>query len=71
MKGNELLRKIRKLGKEKNVKVELIHRRGKGSHGTLIYGNNFAIIPHLMNELKIGTYKAILKQLGIKEDELR
>ena len=71
MKGSEFLRKIKKLGKEKSIKVELIQRRGKGSHSTLIYGQRFTIIRNLKDELKTCTYNAMLKQLGINEDELR
>jgi mRNA interferase HicA len=71
MKGSELLRKIKKLGKVKGIKVELIQRRGKGSHSTLMYGQRFTIIRNLKDELKTGTYNAMLKQLGINEDDLR
>jgi mRNA interferase HicA len=71
MKGSELLRKIKKLAKEKGVKVTLIQRRGKGSHSTLIYGARFTIIRNLKDELKTGTYNAILKQLDIDENDLR
>lgn len=71
MKGSEFLRKIKKLAKSKGTKVELILRRGKGSHSTLIYGSQFTIIRNLKDELKTGTYLAMLKQLGINEDELR
>ena len=52
MKGSELLRKIKKLAKEKGIKVELIQRRGKGSHSTLMYGQRFTIIRNLKDELK-------------------
>ena len=71
MKGSEFLRKVKKLAKEKNIKVELIQRRGKGSHSTLVYGAHFTIIRNLKDELKTGTYKAMLKQLGIEENEWR
>ena len=71
MKGSEFLRKIKKLGKEKGIKVELIQRRGKGSHSTLVYGQRFTIIRNLKDELKTGTYNAMLKQLNINEDEWR
>ncbi len=71
MKGSEFLRKVKKLGKVKGIKIELIQRRGKGSHSTLIYGQRFTIIRNLKDELKTGTYRAMLKQLGIDEDELR
>jgi predicted RNA binding protein YcfA (HicA-like mRNA interferase family) len=71
MKGSEFLRKLKKLGSENGTKVEINQRRGKGGHVTLCYGNKQTIIPNLKNELKTGTYNAILKQLGIDEDELR
>lgn len=71
MKGSEFLRKIKKLGKEKRIEVALIQRRGKGSHSTLLFGQRFTIIRNLKDELKTGTYNAMLKQLGINEDELR
>ncbi len=71
MKGSEFLRKIKDVGDVKKVEVRIEYRRGKGSHSTLFYGNRFAIIPNLKDELKIGTYKAILKQLGISERQLR
>lgn len=71
MKGSEFLRKIKKLGKEKGFKVILIQERGKGSHCTLEYGNCFTIIRNLKDELKTGTFNAMLKQLGIDKNELR
>ena len=71
MKGSELLKRIKKLGKIKGINVEHIQRRGKGSHTTIFYGRCFAVVPQLKDELKTGTYKAILKQLCINEDELR
>ena len=71
MKGSEFLRKVKKLGKEKGIKVNLIEERGKGSHCTLEYGDRFTIIRNLKDELKTGTYNAILKQLGISKNELR
>lgn len=71
MKGSEFLRKLKKLGKEKGIKVKLIEERGKGSHCTIEYGDRFTIIRNLKDELKTGTYNAMLKQLGISKDELR
>ena len=71
MKGSELLKKIQKLGRKNNVDVRIEKRRGKGSHSTLFYGNKFTIIRNLKDELKTGTYQAMLKQLGIGEQDLR
>ena len=71
MKGSEFLRKLKKLGKKKGITVKLVEERGKGSHCTLEYGDRFTIIRNLKDELKTGTYNAMLKQLGISKDELR
>ena len=71
MKGSEFLRKLKKLGKEKGIKVKLIEERGKGSHCTIEYGDRFTIIRNIKDELKTGTYNAMLKQFGISKDELR
>ncbi|EKD73173.1 MAG: hypothetical protein ACD_45C00420G0003 [uncultured bacterium] len=71
MKGSEFLRKIKKLGEEKDISVKLIQERGKGSHSTLEYGDRFTIIRNLKDELKTGTFNAMLKQLGINKKDLR
>jgi mRNA interferase HicA len=65
MTGNEFIRKVKKLGRKKGVSVEFVHRRGKGSHGTLFYGKSFTIVCNLRNELKTGTLHAMLTQLGL------
>lgn len=71
MKGSEFLRKVKRLGSETGVKIVLNQRRGKGSHATLFYGDKYTIIRSLKDELKTGTYRAMLKQLGINEEDLR
>lgn len=53
------------------IRVNLIEERGKGSHCTIEYGDRFTIIRNLKDELKTGTYNAMLKQLGISKHELR
>lgn len=70
MKGAEFLRKLKTLGRQRGVSVSIEQRRGKGSHSTLFYGKRFTIIRNLKDELKTGTYKAMLKQLAIDEKEL-
>ncbi len=70
MTGNELLRKVKRLGRRNGVPVEFVARRGKGSHGTLFYGSRFTILRSLKDELKKGTLHAILSQLGLREEEL-
>ena len=71
MKGSEFFKKIKKLGREQGVEVYLESRRGKGSHSTLFYGERFTILRNLKDELKTGTYQAMLKQLDIDENDMR
>ena len=74
------------MAKARGNTVYIDKSRGKGSHITLYYGEKFTVVRNLKDELKTGTYKAMLKQarlayaetssasflaqLGIKENEL-
>jgi mRNA interferase HicA len=70
MNGSELIQPLKKVGRKNHVSVKFVSRRGKGSHGTLFYGNLFAIIPNQKNELKKGTLHAILSQLGLRMEDI-
>lgn len=70
MKGSELVRRVRKVGRRRGVTVELVPERGKGSHGTLYFGGRFTIVRNLKDELKTGTLQAVLKQLGLTLEDL-
>jgi mRNA interferase HicA len=50
--------------------VELNPERGKGSHGTLYFGTRFAVVRNLKDEMKTGTLHAVLKQLGLRLEDL-
>jgi mRNA interferase HicA len=39
MTGGEFIKRVRRLGKSRGVEVHFVKHRGKGSHGTLYYGN--------------------------------
>lgn len=71
MTGHEFIKRVKKLAKTKSLEVVLNKSRGKGSHVTLYYGEKFTVVRNLKDELKTGSYKAMLKQLEIKEDEFR
>lgn len=49
---------------------QFVTRRGKGSHGTLFYGERFTIVRNPKDELKTGTLYAMLNQLGLRLDDL-
>jgi mRNA interferase HicA len=71
MRGNEFIRKIQKLAKEKSLVCEWRADRGKGSHGVLVFGNRRTVVRNPKDELKTGTYHAMLKQLGLTEKDIR
>ena len=64
MTGNEFIRKIRRLGRKRGVTVAFGPERGKGSHGTLYYGEKLTIVRNPKDELKTGTLHAMLTPLG-------
>ena len=70
MKGSELVRRVRKVGRKRGIEVLFAPERGKGSHGTLYFGSHFTIVRNLKDELKTGTLHAILKQLGLTLEDL-
>ena len=71
MKGNEFIRKVKKIGRKNNISVKFVIRRGKGSHGTLFYGEMFTIVRNSKDELKTGTLHAMLDQLGLRLDDFK
>ena len=70
MTGKEFIRKVKKVGRERGVAVQFVARRGKGSHGTLFYGARFTIVRNPKDELKTGTFHAMLTQLGLNSEDL-
>ena len=52
------------------MEVVFVARRGKGSHGTLYYGNRFTIVRNPKDELKKGTLHAMLVQLDLRFEDL-
>ncbi len=70
MNGKELLRKIKKLAKEKGKHFEIFKAHGKGSHGTLKYGDNKTTIKDPKKEIGPGLLKKMLAQLNIDKDDI-
>jgi len=70
MKGAELVRRLRKLGRQREIVVEFVPERGKGSHGTLYFGERLTVVRNLKDEIKTGTLHAMLKQLGLTLEDL-
>ena len=71
MTGNEFIRRIRRLGRQRGLKVEFVAERGKGSHGTLYFDDRLTIVRKSNDELKTGTLHAMLAQLGLTRADLQ
>lgn len=70
MTGNEFVRRVRKIGRDRRVTVRFEPGRGKGSHGRLNYGNRFAVVKNRRKELGAGLVAAMIRQLGLSPDDL-
>ena len=69
MKGSEFIKRIRKRAKANGLPFQVRRERGKGSHITLYYADRHTILRNPKDELKTGTYHAMLRQLGIDKSE--
>jgi mRNA interferase HicA len=70
MTGNEFLRRINRLGRERGIAVRFDQRHGKGSHGTLHFGSRKTTLKDLRKEIGIGLLRVMLGQLGLSRREL-
>lgn len=71
MNGNELLKKLKKLGKQENIAVRFETNRGKGSHGTLYYGSRKTILKDRKKEIGPGLLSKMLAELGLDKDDMK
>ncbi len=70
MTGNEFVRRVRRLGRERGVAVRFESRPGKGSHGRLYFGERFATLKDRRKEIGAGLLAAMLRQLGLNLEDL-
>ena len=70
MNGDEFLRKIIKLGKGRGVAVSFDKRQGKGSHGTIYFGDRKTTLKDRRKELGPGLLAAMLDQLGLTKRDI-
>jgi antitoxin HicB len=64
MTGNELLCRLRRLGSERGSAVRFAEERGKGSHGTVYYGERATVLKDRRAEIAPGLLHAMLRQSG-------
>jgi len=70
MTGNELERRIKRLGRKRQVPVSFDRGHGKGSHGCLYYGERFTTLKDRRKEIGPGLLSAMLDQLGLTKTDL-
>ena len=70
MNGNEFIRKIKKVGSQRDVAVWVHARRGKGSHRLLYFGNRRTTIKDPKREIGPGLLAKMLRQLGLAKGDL-
>ena len=61
---------MRRLGRIQGVGFRHVASHGKGSHGTLYYGNRLPIVKDLKKEIQEGLLIEVCRQLGIKKADL-
>ncbi len=70
MKGIAFVKRVKALGKRRSISVHVDAKRGKGSHQTLYYGDRYTVVRNPKDELKRGTYHAMLRQLDLEAQDL-
>lgn len=70
MTGNEFLRRINSLGRQRGIAVRFDQRHGEGSQGTLHYGSRETTLKDLRKEISTGLLHAMLGQLGLSRRDL-
>jgi mRNA interferase HicA len=70
MTGNEFLRRIKRLGRERGLVVNFDAAHGKGSHGTLCYGSRRTTLKDLNKEIGRGLLGKMLADFGLTPRDL-
>ena len=70
MTGNEFLRRLRALANDRGVVMEILSRRGKGSHVMVRFGGRKTVVKDRKKEIGAGLLHSMCRQLGIDRDDL-
>lgn len=65
MNGNAFIKRAKRYGRARNLAVEYVGRKGKGSHGRLYVGETFTTMKDPRKEIGPGLFAAMLRQLKI------
>lgn len=70
MNGNELLRRLRKVARQRGLRLKLVRERGKGSHATLYFGDRFTLMKDRKKEIGPGLLVKMLADLGLEKPDI-
>ena len=70
MNGREFMAKVRGPARRNGIAVRFDRTRGKGSHGTLYYGDRHTVVKDRRKPLRTGTLRGMCRQLGIDPNDL-
>ena len=63
--------KVSEIGRSRGVAVRIDHKRGKGSHSTLYFGERKTILKDRRKEISPGLLSRMNRQLGLERDDFR
>ena len=66
MNAAEFIKKVQKVGRAEGVDVRFDKTRGRGSHGTLYYGERFTTVKDRKKEIGPGLLRSMKKDLGVE-----
>lgn len=70
MTGNELLKRLKKIARERALRLDLVRERGKGSYATLYLGERFTVIKDRKKEIGPGLLRKMLSDLGLDKSDI-
>lgn len=70
MNGNELLKRLRKVARQRGLRLKLVQERGKGSHATLYLGRRFTVMKDRRKEIGPGLLAKMLNDLGLGKPDI-
>ncbi|MEN2977876.1 hypothetical protein P7L78_19170 [Tistrella bauzanensis] len=70
MTGKDLMRRLRKLARERGTDFRHDPSHGAGSHGRIYWGTAFTTLQDAKRDIPKGTLNRMLKDLGLTLDDI-